>query len=93
LLEKLRDVEAALEMNGWLRRPDPTTVTPPDRPKWFVGQRVMRTKPEAIGTVGEVDGRLKVKWDSGATSYYTLIEARNIQAVDPESNGKDPKLQ
>lgn len=39
---------------------------------WRVGQRVCREEdPEQLGTVTEVDRQeIKVKWDSGVTSYY-----------------------
>lgn len=55
---------------------------PSTNQKWHVQQRVQRTKPEAVGTVVEIDGRMKVQWDSGAVSYYTLSESRNLKPAD-----------
>jgi hypothetical protein len=59
---------------------------------WRVGQRVTRVKPEAIGTVVEVDGRLKVKWDTGATSYYNLDQSPNIAGLNPRRLSKAASL-
>jgi hypothetical protein len=56
----------------------------PASARWRVGQRITRIKPEAIGTVVEVDGLLKVKWDTGATSYYSLNQSGNICPVESE---------
>ena len=45
---------------------------------WKVGRRVSRTDTEAIGTiVAIVFGQIKVKWDSGRTSYYEMGEHTN----------------
>jgi hypothetical protein len=52
--------------------------------RWRVGLRVTRVNPEAIGTVVEVNGQLKVKWDTGATSYYSLDQSPNICPVESE---------
>jgi hypothetical protein len=57
----------------------------PTSTKWYVGQRVTRVKPEKIGTVVEVDGRMKVKWDTGGTSYYSLDQSRTIRPVESET--------
>jgi hypothetical protein len=61
-----------------------TSYQPPTILKWHVGQRVWRTKPRTTGTVVEVNGRMKVKWDTGAVSYYSLHQSRHINRVKPE---------
>lgn len=58
---------------------------PPTSLKWEVGQRVERTKPKAIGTVVEVNGRMKVKWDTGGVSYYSLHQSRYVSLVNDTS--------
>jgi hypothetical protein len=38
---------------------------------WQVGMRVVRMSSENLGTIVEVNGPIKVKWDNGQTSYFT----------------------
>src|SRR5947209_19357233 len=39
-----------------------------NRATWRIGQRVARKDTKELGTVTETDGKIKVKWDTGATS-------------------------
>ena len=39
--------------------------TPADRSAWQVGQRVSRKNHDELGTVVEVNGQVKVRWDGG----------------------------
>jgi hypothetical protein len=59
--------------------PVPNTPVTADRATWRVGQRVIRKNTEELGTVVEIDGSIKVKWDLGkpatsvtatAATYY-----------------------
>ncbi|MBR1157171.1 hypothetical protein [Bradyrhizobium sp. JYMT SZCCT0428] len=47
-----------------------------------VGQRVAREDSGEIGTIVEVDGEIKVKWDSGRTSYYRRKKPAKIELVE-----------
>ena len=49
------------------------------RPRWQVGQRVSRKDSEECGTVIENDGSLKVRWDTGATSYFRHRDEANVK--------------
>lgn len=49
------------------------------RATWRVGQRVGRKDTDQLGTVIEVDGEIKVKWDDGRTSYYRHGEQANVE--------------
>jgi hypothetical protein len=51
----------------------------PDRATWHVGQRVSRKDTAELGTVVEVDGKIKVKWDGGRTSYFDHGDEANVQ--------------
>jgi hypothetical protein len=44
-----------------------------------VGERVVRKSSVERGTVVEVDGKVKVKWDKGSTSYYRRGEQGNVR--------------
>jgi hypothetical protein len=44
-----------------------------------IGQRVCRTDSDELGTVIDVDGDIKVKWDSGQTSYFRCDKPANIK--------------
>jgi hypothetical protein len=50
-----------------------------DRATWRPGQRVARKTNGEVGTVTETDGAIKVKWDSGRTSYFRHNETANVQ--------------
>jgi hypothetical protein len=52
---------------------------PSDRSAWQVGQRVSRKDGEALGTVLETNGSIKVKWDTGQTSYFRHGQPANVQ--------------
>src|SRR4051812_2048246 len=44
-----------------------------------VGQRVCREDSPELGTIVEEDGKIKVKWDNGQTSYFDRLQASNIK--------------
>ena len=47
-----------------------------------VGQRVSRKDSDELGAIVEVDGEIKVKWDSGRTSYYRRSVQANVQLIE-----------
>lgn len=47
-----------------------------------VGQRVSREDSGEMGTIVEVNGEIKVKWDSGRTSYYRRKKPAKIELVE-----------
>jgi hypothetical protein len=53
-----------------------------DRINWRVGVRVTRDGGEDSGTIVEANGEIKVKWDSGRTSYYRRKVPANIRLAD-----------
>jgi hypothetical protein len=53
-----------------------------DLSHWRVGARVRRVDRDETGTIVEVDGKIKVKWDSGRTSYYQPGKPANIRLKD-----------
>jgi flagellar basal body rod protein FlgF len=60
--------------------PNENPAATASRATWQVGQRVSRRKnSRELGTVIENDGSIKVKWDSGQTSYFRHGEAVNIK--------------
>lgn len=54
-----------------------------DRATWHVGQRVSRKDTSEHGTVVEVNGRIKVKWDHGATSIFKNGASGNVKLLVP----------
>ena len=54
-------------------------VSDQKRSTWRVGQRVARKDTRECGTVIEVDGNVKVKWDGGRTSYFRHGDKANVQ--------------
>ena len=42
-------------------------------------QRVARKDNTEFGTVTEANGRVKVKWDGGQTSYFRRDERANVK--------------
>jgi len=49
-----------------------------------VGQRVSRKDSRALGTVTEVsEHAIKIKWDSGATSYYRRDDLSDVVLKEP----------
>jgi hypothetical protein len=57
---------------------DISTVTA-NRIKWRVGQRVSRKDTEELGTVIQIDGAIKVKWDGGRTSNFRHGKSANTK--------------
>ena len=51
------------------------------RISWSVGLRVSRKDSGELGTVVETDGRIKVLWDGGATSYFRHDREANVQLI------------
>jgi hypothetical protein len=49
------------------------------RTSWRVGQRVSRKGTHELDTVVARNGKIKVKWDGGATSCYRHGERANVQ--------------
>lgn len=50
----------------------------------WLGQRVVRNDFNEEGTVVEVGGQIKVRWDSGRTSYFPRDKPRNVRLKEPE---------
>ena len=46
-----------------------------------VGQRVCRKDSDEQGTVVESNGEIKVKWDSGRTSYFRRGNPGNVRGL------------
>lgn len=55
------------------------TLASSDRSTWLVGQRVARKNADERGTVIEVNGKIKVKWDGGRTSYFVNGGDANVE--------------
>lgn len=49
---------------------------------WRVGVRVARVDSNEGGTIMEADGAIKVRWDSGRTSYYRRKVPANIRVEE-----------
>lgn len=49
---------------------------------WTVGKRVLRPNRTDSGTIVEVAGQIKVKWDRGRTSYFDAGCEGNVE-LDP----------
>jgi hypothetical protein len=60
-----------------------------DSTTWRVGQRVSRKESNGLGTVVEADGKVKVKWDDGKTSYYRRGVPANVQAANTADAADD----
>ncbi len=50
-----------------------------DRTIWHVGVRITRNCGKDAGTIVAANGEVKVKWDSGRTSYYRRKNLANIE--------------
>jgi hypothetical protein len=48
------------------------------------GERVRRKTNDDQGTVTEADGAVKVKWDSGQTSYFRRNKPANVKSKEPQ---------
>jgi hypothetical protein len=57
-----------------------------DRASWLAGQRVTRKDSDELGTVVKINGSIKVKWDSGRTSYFRRGEPANVRRSDRTGN-------
>jgi hypothetical protein len=55
---------------------------------WQIGQRVCRKEDaEQVSTIIQNDGHdVKIKWDSGRTSYYRIGEIPLSQYTDPDAD-------
>jgi putative component of toxin-antitoxin plasmid stabilization module len=54
------------------------------RAAWRMGERVSRIATGDRGTVDEVrEHTIKIKWDSGATSYYRRDDLSNVLLKEP----------
>lgn len=51
---------------------------------WRAGERVSRKNSDDLGFIVEVAELIKVKWDSGRTSYYRRDRSANVRLL-----GKD----
>lgn len=49
------------------------------RATWPVGQRVARKSTKELGLVVDNDGSIKVRWDSGGTSYFRHSAAADVE--------------
>jgi hypothetical protein len=63
---------------------EPTKTPSSNRRAWTVGQRVSRKNSADTGTVVHQDGEIKVRWDSGKTSYYRHGQAANVELTAAE---------
>jgi hypothetical protein len=55
-------------------------------PSWRPGRRVFRSDKldrQEYGTIVRANGEIKVKWDSGRTSYYRRKVPANVQLQTP----------
>ncbi len=57
---------------------DRAPMLPSRTPSWTVGRRVSRPDGEDTGTIVEVGDQIKVKWDSGRTSYFQRGKESNV---------------
>ena len=64
----------------------PQIPTVEDRSNWQAGQRVTRKDADELGTVVKINGNIKVKWDSGGTSYFRHGEPANVRRSDRIGN-------
>lgn len=62
--------------------PDTSPTVGANRATWRIGQRVTRKDSGELGTVIETDGSIKVKWDTGQTSYFRHGQSANVELED-----------
>ena len=62
-------------------------VDPKAPARWRTGQRVCRITTEERGTIVEADGKIKVQWDGGRTSYFRRGKPANVKLIQPERRG------
>ena len=51
-----------------------------------VGAQVVRRRRDELGTIVEMTGYLKVKWNDGKTSYYRPRTGYNIRLKPPSQD-------
>jgi hypothetical protein len=51
---------------------------------WRSGQRVARKGTGELGTIVAANGKIKVKWDGGRTSYYGPEDRINVQLKEAD---------
>lgn len=71
------------EKDGHPRQLHP--VLPLLTPDWTTGRRVSRPDGKDTGTIVEAGSEIKVKWDSGRTSYFGRGKAANVRLEDVEN--------
>jgi hypothetical protein len=64
-----------------MTQPKPQTET--ELAGWRAGQRVSRKDTEELGTIVEANGKIKVKWDGGRTSYFRRRLPANVRLKEP----------
>jgi hypothetical protein len=72
-----------------ISKPPPTDrppILPADTPAWTIGRRVLRPDGTDAGAIVEAGDQIKVKWDSGRTSYFQRGKESNVllEGPDPE---------
>jgi hypothetical protein len=53
------------------------------RSDWRVGERERRKDTNDQGTIAETNNKIKIKWDSGATSYFEREKPGNVRLIKP----------
>ena len=59
---------------------------------WRVGRRVQREDSDDLGVIVDekLDGRVKVRWDNGCTSYFKRTEPSNVKLKDDDEAAAAP---
>jgi hypothetical protein len=70
-------VESDLQDSDDLKR-ERAPLLPSDTTDWTVGRRASRPDGKDAGTIVEAGDEIKVKWDSGRTSYFQRGKASNV---------------
>ena len=86
ILKKISQLDTAAHINEWLSAPGlhSPSGAGSDRAKWRAGQRVSHKGSKAHGTVAEVaQHAVKIRWDSGATSYYRPDNLSDVVLKEP----------
>lgn len=52
---------------------------------WREGQRVCRNETDDLGTIVQANRYIKVKWDSGRTSYFRCDRPAQLHSADNRS--------
>jgi hypothetical protein len=66
-----------------------TGTTPTaDRAAWRIGQRVSRRRGQELGTITEINGKVKVKWDGGRKAFLgPMTRARHVRFTPESGHG------